>query len=88
MNMLEFLYVPAVLFLTVVAPIWIIMHYKSSSGSSRSLEQGDRETVEALLADLDKMADRIESLESILDHDNPSWRKQASGKREAKSGQQ
>ena len=74
--MFDFLFVPTILFLTVVAPIWIVMHYVYSKKSSRSLDQGDRESMEELLADLDKMAERIETLESILDHDSPNWRQQ------------
>ncbi len=74
--MFDFLFVPTVLFLTIVAPIWIVMHYSSAKKSSRHLDQHDREAIEDLLAELDKMTDRIEALESILDHDNPNWRKQ------------
>lgn len=74
MKMLEFLFVPTILFMTIVAPIWIAMHYNSSRKSSRSLDQGDREVIEELLADLDKMTGRIAALESILDQENPSWR--------------
>ncbi len=80
MKVLEILVTPAVVFLAVVAPLWIIMHYRSSKGSSRNLEQSEREAVEELLVELDKMTARIEALESILDHDNPDWRKQSSGR--------
>ncbi len=88
MKMLEFLFVPTILFMTIVAPIWIAMHYNSSRKSSRSLDQGDREVVEELLADLDKMAERIETLESILDQENSGWRDEhAEGHREESSGE-
>ncbi|MFT5577358.1 MAG: phage shock protein B [Paraglaciecola psychrophila] len=77
MKMLEFLFVPTILFLTVVAPIWIGMHYSSSRKSSRSLDQGDREELEHLLADLDKMTERITTLEAILDQEHGDWRARA-----------
>lgn len=80
MNLLEFLYAPSVVFLTIVAPIWIVMHYRSTQGSSRGLDQGDREVLEELLADLDKMADRIDVLESILEQDHADWRKHSPGR--------
>lgn len=75
MRMLEFLFVPTILFLVVVAPIWIVMHYRSVKSSSRKLEPHDLETVEKMLATLNEMSDRIEALESILEHDHPNWRK-------------
>jgi len=78
--MFEFLFVPTILFLTVVAPIWITMHYANARKSSRSLDQNERKAVEELLADLDKMTERIEVLESILDHDSPHWREKDSGR--------
>ncbi len=74
MKMFEFLFVPTILFLTVVAPIWIVMHYANARKSSRSLGEDERHAVEELLADLDTMTERIEVLESILDHDSPHWR--------------
>lgn len=77
MKMLEFLFVPTVLFLTIVAPIWIVMHYANVKRSSRGLNRNDLEVFEEMLANLDNMADRIEALESILEHDHPQWSKQA-----------
>ena len=85
MKMLELLVAPTIVFLVVVAPLWIVMHYRSARGSSRSLDQDEREALEELLADLDKMTDRIDALESILDHDNPGWRKRGSELRDSTS---
>lgn len=75
--MLDFLLVPTILFLIFVAPLWIIMHYRSVKHSSQRLAGQDLETVEQMLATLDQMSERIEALESILDHDNPNWRQQS-----------
>jgi phage shock protein B len=77
MKMLEFLFVPTILFLSVVAPVWIIMHYKSARKSSRSLNQSDLKLLEELLVDVDKMAERIDALEAILDQETPQWRRQS-----------
>ncbi|KGE02889.1 hypothetical protein HRUBRA_02533 [Pseudohaliea rubra DSM 19751] len=38
MEFWQFMFVPTILFLVVVAPIWITMHYRSVSRSSRSLK--------------------------------------------------
>jgi phage shock protein B len=74
MKFLEFMFVPTILFLTVVMPIWLTMHYRSVNRSSRSLKEEDRETVEHMLETVDLLTDRIQALESILDADHPDWR--------------
>ena len=43
MNVFELMFVPMVLFMVVVAPIWIVMHYRSLNKSSRSLSEDDRQ---------------------------------------------
>lgn len=76
MNGFEFFFVPMVLFLVIVAPIWIVMHYRSVNRSSRSLSEDDRESIDTMLVTVDKLNDRIASLEAILDADHPNWRQQ------------
>ena len=79
MKLFETLFVPMVLFMVIVAPTWIVMHYRSVSRSSSQLSEGDREALEEMLVAVDQMADRIESLESILDADHPNWRQESGG---------
>ena len=74
MELLKFMFVPTILFMVVVAPIWITMHYRSVSRSSRSLSDEDRESIEHMLVTVDKLTDRIGTLESILDVDHPDWK--------------
>ncbi|MAT93156.1 MAG: envelope stress response membrane protein PspB [Halioglobus sp.] len=76
MEFWKFMFVPTILFLTVVAPIWITMHYRSVNRSSRSLNQEDRESIEHMLETVDRLTERIHSLETILDDDHPGWRQQ------------
>ena len=73
---LEFFFVPMVLFMVIVAPIWIVMHYRSVNRSSRSLSDDDRESIDTMLVTVDKLNERIASLEAILDADHPNWRQQ------------
>ncbi|MEY3007290.1 MAG: envelope stress response rane protein PspB [Pseudomonadota bacterium] len=80
MSIVEAIFIPVILFMVIVAPIWIIMHYRSLSRSSRSLSEDDRQSIDAMLATVDKLNDRIATLESILDADHPSWREQGSPK--------
>ena len=79
MNPFEMLFVPMVLFMVIVAPTWIVMHYRSVNRSSRQLTDEDREALEAMLVAVDQLSGRIESLESILDADHPSWRAEQAG---------
>jgi len=76
MEFWNFMFVPTILFMVVVAPIWITMHYRSVNRSSRSLSDEDRESIEHMLVTVDTLADRITNLESILDADHPQWRQQ------------
>ena len=76
MEFWKFMFVPTILFLVIVAPMWITMHYRSVSRSSRSLNEEDRHSIEHMLETVDKLSDRIGALESILDDDHPQWRQQ------------
>ncbi|MGB1262733.1 MAG: envelope stress response membrane protein PspB [Cognaticolwellia sp.] len=65
---------PVIIFMIVVAPIWLILHYRSK----RQISQGFSEEEYVQLSELselaDKMADRIKTLEAILDAETPQWR--------------
>ena len=74
MEFWQFMFVPTILFMVVVAPIWIVMHYRSLNRSTRSLTEEDRESIEHMLETVDKLTERIGTLESILDVDHPDWR--------------
>jgi phage shock protein B len=74
MEFFKFMSIPTILFMVVVAPIWITMHYRSLSRSSRSLSDDDRESIEHMLVTVDKLTERIGTLESILDADHPDWK--------------
>ena len=84
MQFWQFMFVPTILFLVIVAPIWIVMHYQSVKRSSRSLSAEDRESVEHMLETVDRLGERIATLESLLDADHPEWRTQV--KREDRGG--
>ncbi|MEO0437693.1 MAG: envelope stress response membrane protein PspB [Pseudomonadota bacterium] len=74
MDFFEFLFVPTILFMVIVAPVWVALHYKSVNRASRSLSSEDRESVEQILVSVDKLAERIETLESLLDASHGDWR--------------
>lgn len=73
-GMVVAFFVPTVIFLTLVAPVWIFMHYRSKQRSLSALSGDERMELELLAGQAERMAERIETLEAILDGDTPGWR--------------
>lgn len=74
MSITEAIFVPTILFMLVVLPVWIVYHYKSKASTSEGLTAGEQAELEELVIAANKMAARIETLESILDVESPGWR--------------
>lgn len=66
---------PIMAFLVFVAPLWLILHYRSKRQISQGLSEDQIKTLSDLAKSADKMAERIQTLESILDAETPEWRK-------------
>lgn len=76
MDLFPILIVFVILFMSVVAPIWIVMHYKSKQpAQGKPPRDLDGDDVDELLDTLETLLDRVENLERILDADSPEWRK-------------
>jgi phage shock protein B len=69
--------VPLILFTLFVAPIWLILHYRSKKQVSQGLSEEEFATLQTLAEKAEIMADRIQVLEIILDEDAPKWRDRA-----------
>lgn len=67
-------FVPTVIFLAIVAPVWIFMHYRSKQRAQSTLSEDERVELESLTSQAERMVERIETLESILDAETPGWR--------------
>ena len=67
-------FVPVVIFLAIVAPIWLVLHYRTKRMVQDQLSYDERDELEALSQHADKMTQRIGTLESILDAEAPGWR--------------
>jgi phage shock protein B len=76
-GMVVAFFVPTVIFLTFVAPVWIFMHYRSKQKAQGSLSEAEREEMQLLQRKAERMIERIETLEAILDAQTPEWRKRA-----------
>ena len=75
MDALVFVFVPAIVFLVVVAPLWIFMHYGAKRRAGAALSEDERAELKDLTELASRMGDRIETLEAILDEETPDWRK-------------
>jgi phage shock protein B len=73
---MEFLQTPLILFLTLVAPIWIISHYVTKWRTAKILSAEDEKMLQELWELTPKLQSRINTLERILDAEAPDWRKQ------------
>jgi phage shock protein B len=77
MQFFDFMMVPTVLFMVVVMPIWLVMHYRAKGKTGRGLANDDQAILDDLLRTLDSLSARMATLESILDERNPRWRNEA-----------
>ena len=75
--MLEFLEAPVIIFLAVVAPIWIIVHYATRWRTAKTLTPEDEKMLAELWEVTPRMESRIANLERILDAEAPDWRAKA-----------
>ncbi|MGS0679751.1 envelope stress response membrane protein PspB [Shewanella sp. 125m-7] len=71
---MDILMAPIIIFLIIVAPIWLILHYRSKKQVSQGLTEEEFSQLNELIAKADKMSHRIETLEAILDSEAPQWR--------------
>jgi phage shock protein B len=63
--------VPLILFLVIVAPIWIIAHYTTRWRTAKSLSPEDEKQFAELWQIAERMEERMANLERILDAEAP-----------------
>lgn len=66
--------IPLIVFLVVVAPLWVILHYRSKKQTMSGLTKEDYDTLQDLSVKAESLKQRIVTLEKILDVESPSWR--------------
>lgn len=72
--MSETVFILAIVFLTFVAPVWIVVHYVTQSRRRRESAAERERILQALWERAEGMEQRITVLESILDAEAPQWR--------------
>lgn len=69
--------VPLILFMVIVAPIWIIAHYVTRWRMAKTLSPEDEKQLAELWQLAERIDERIKNVERILDVEMPAGDKQA-----------
>lgn len=62
--------VPMILFMLFVAPTWLILHYRGKRQINKGLSENDFKDLQMLADKAEKMSERINTLETILDSED------------------
>ena len=65
----------AILLVTICLPLLIIFHYVTKWKTSKGLTPEDEKMLSEIWESVNRMEDRINTLERILDIEAPSWRR-------------
>jgi phage shock protein B len=68
-------FVLLIVFMTVIMPIVIVMHYVTKWKATKGLSQEEQRLLEDIWKDTQAMQSRVNALETILDGEVPDWRK-------------
>ncbi|HEY9183387.1 MAG TPA: envelope stress response membrane protein PspB [Gammaproteobacteria bacterium] len=68
-------FILSVILLTVVLPFIVIMHYMTKWKATKGLSEDEQRMLEDLWKEGQAMQSRVNALETILDNENPDWRK-------------
>lgn len=68
---------PIIIFMIFVAPIWLILHYRSKKHATQGLSSQEQAALKEMSIKAEVMSERIETLEAILDKEAPDWRQKA-----------
>ena len=77
MGFLQFLAVPAILFMVIVAPLWLIFHYVTVWKTQRNAGRADPGAMDTMWGTARRLEDRVAALEKLLDAEAPGWRSKA-----------
>jgi phage shock protein B len=68
------LFVLTIIFMTVVVPLFVIMHYTTKWKATKGLSDDEHQMLEDLWKESQAMQSRVNALETILDNEVPDWR--------------
>jgi phage shock protein B len=71
----ELIGIALIVFIAVPAPLFIILYFITEWKRSREISGGDEKLLEDLWRLSQRLEERMESLETILDSEMPEWRR-------------
>jgi phage shock protein B len=75
MAMGELIAVVLIVFIAIPAPLFIVLHFITKWKQAREISGGDEKLLEDLWGLSQRLEERLETLETILDSELPEWRK-------------
>ena len=75
MSLTTAVFVLSIVFMTVVVPCIVIMHYTTKWKATKGLSDDEHKMLEDLWKESQAMQSRVNALETILDSEAPDWRK-------------
>lgn len=74
-SLAELITIAIILFVAIPAPIFIVLHFITKWKQTREISGGDEEMLEDLWRLSQRLEERLEALETILDSEVPEWRR-------------
>jgi phage shock protein B len=74
MPMSTALFVLTIIFMTVIVPLFVVMHYTTKWKATKGLSDDEHQMLEDLWKESQAMQSRVNALETILDSQVPDWR--------------
>jgi phage shock protein B len=71
----ELIAVVLIVFIAIPAPLFIVLHFITKWKQAREISGGDEKLLEDLWGLSQRLEERLETLETILDSELPEWRK-------------
>jgi phage shock protein B len=75
MAMGELFAIAVIVFIAIPAPLFIVLHFITKWKQAREISGGDEKLLEDLWSLSQRLEERMEVLETILDSELPEWRK-------------
>ena len=77
MSFMELIAVALIVLIAIPAPLFIILYFITKWKQGREISGGDEQMLEDLWQLSQRMEERLETLERILDRDSPDWRRKS-----------
>jgi len=75
MSLGELITIAVIIFVAIPAPLFIVLHFITKWKQTREISGSDEKMLEDLWQLSQRLEERIETLETILDSEVPEWRR-------------